>query len=145
MTIPANTKFVAIAPEVDVNKRSSLINDNTKVYTLAEVQNANKYVARLTQTGTAAPAATIVANGLGKTITWTRTSVGVYTGTVSGGWGGAVVALIQDFPNDSDKTVSITSITTTTIVVTTKLDDSGWAVGDAILSATPIIIEVYPS
>lgn len=144
-TIPAGTQFAAIAPEVDVNKRSELINnDIQKVYTLEDVKGY-RYVARLSQTGTAAPTASVAENGLGKTITWTRTSAGVYTGTVSGGWGGVVIATIRNFTKSGTSDVEITSTTSTTIVVTTRTLSGSWAVADAILNATPIFIEVYPA
>lgn len=42
------------------------------------------YRALLTQAGTAAPAATVLENGLGGTVAWTRTGVGVYVGTLAG-------------------------------------------------------------
>lgn len=42
------------------------------------------YVATLTQTGTAAPVATILQNTLGGTVTWSRVSAGIYLGTLTG-------------------------------------------------------------
>jgi hypothetical protein len=42
------------------------------------------YVALLTQTGTSAPVATVLANTLGGTVVWTRDSAGNYTGTLAG-------------------------------------------------------------
>jgi hypothetical protein len=44
------------------------------------------YVANITQTGTSAPAATVLENTLGVTPTWARSSVGVYTLTATGAW-----------------------------------------------------------
>ena len=41
------------------------------------------YTASLTQAGTAAPVATIMQNTTGKTFTWARTGVGVYTVTAN--------------------------------------------------------------
>lgn len=144
-TIPSGTQFAGIAPEIDVNKRSELINtDIQRVYTLDDIKGY-RYVARLSQTGTAAPTASIAENGLGKTITWVRTSAGVYTGTVSGGWGGVVIAQAFNFSKTSNSDVAVTSTTSTTIVVTTSTFTSSWAVADAILNATPIIIQVYPA
>ncbi|OUL63090.1 hypothetical protein [Flavobacterium sp. AJR] len=42
------------------------------------------YVALLTQTGTNAPVATVLENTLGNTIVWSRSSAGVYHGTLAG-------------------------------------------------------------
>lgn len=42
------------------------------------------YAAKLTQTGTAAPVATILENTLSGAIVWTRDQAGVYTGTLAG-------------------------------------------------------------
>jgi len=42
------------------------------------------YTALLTQTGTSTPVATILENTTGGTITWSRTSVGVFVATISG-------------------------------------------------------------
>lgn len=50
------------------------------------VPNANiytVYTALLTQSGTAAPVATVLENTTGATIAWTRTGSGVYVGTIS--------------------------------------------------------------
>jgi hypothetical protein len=41
------------------------------------------YVAKLKQSGTSAPLAAVMDSGTG-TITWTRTSAGIYTGTLTG-------------------------------------------------------------
>ncbi len=43
-----------------------------------------EYLAFLTQSGTGAPSATILINTLGGTITWTRSSTGIYVGTSAG-------------------------------------------------------------
>lgn len=42
------------------------------------------YTALLTQTGTSAPVATVLENTLNAPIVWTRASLGIYTGTLSG-------------------------------------------------------------
>lgn len=42
------------------------------------------YTALLSQSGTSAPTATVLENTLGGSITWTRTTTGVYTGTLAG-------------------------------------------------------------
>ena len=60
----------------------------TKNFTVKDVVNAGLgytvYTALLTQTGTAAPVATILKNNTGATFTWARTGSGTYTITASG-------------------------------------------------------------
>ena len=59
----------------------------TKNFTVGDVVNAGLgytvYTALLTQTGTAAPVATILKNNTGATFTWARTGRGTYTITAS--------------------------------------------------------------
>ena len=59
----------------------------TKNFTVGDVVNAGLgytvYTALITQTGTAAPVATILKNNTGATFTWARTSSGTYTITAS--------------------------------------------------------------
>ncbi len=92
-----------------------------------------KYVALLTQTGTEAPTEIILENSLSGAITWTRSDIGVYVGTLEaeftiektfvmcpfagGGYG---------YANTVD-TVGITS-----------------PEGDGVIELTPIEIRVYP-
>lgn len=142
--IPAGTQFAGIPADVDTKKRSALINEHTLVYKLEDLKGY-RYVAQLTQTGTAAPAATVLENGTLGTIAWTRTSAGVYTGTSSIPWGGTVVATVQNTPKDVATDISVTSVTASTIVITTKADSGGWAVDDDILSATNVVIEIFPT
>jgi hypothetical protein len=144
ITIPAGTKFAAIKPETDVNLRSEIINtEHSKVYTLEDVRGYN-YVANLTQSSTTAPAVTVLENGIGKTVTWTRTEAGVYTATCAGGWGGTVWVSIQNTKTNSTQVAYVTSITTTTIVVSTFASNGG-AAADGVLAAFPIMIRVYPA
>ena len=60
-----------------------------QVPTWGQVQAAARpykvYTALLNQTGTNAPTATVLENTLGASITWTRTGVGQYVGTLSSG------------------------------------------------------------
>ena len=57
----------------------------TKQSTVQDIVNYNMtvYTALLTQSGTAAPVATILQNTTGGTITWTRTGAGEYTATIA--------------------------------------------------------------
>ena len=62
---------------------------STKAFTIDSINSLGVasykvYTALLTQTGTAAPVATILENTTGETITWSRTSTGVFVATISG-------------------------------------------------------------
>lgn len=46
--------------------------------------NTRQYIAYINQTGTSNPTANVLKNTLGQTITWTRASIGEYTGTAPG-------------------------------------------------------------
>ena len=52
--------------------------------TLGQVRPYKVYVALLTQSGTSAPVATVLENTLGGTVVWSRSSVGIYLGTLTG-------------------------------------------------------------
>jgi hypothetical protein len=59
---------------------------------------ADVYIANVTQTGTAAPIATVGDNTLGGTVVWTRTGVGTYEGTLAGAFAGTtVITLSYDY------------------------------------------------
>ena len=64
-----------------------LANVQSAVVTTAAVDATKPYkvyTALLSQSGTNAPVATVLENNLGGTIVWTRTSAGLYTGTLAG-------------------------------------------------------------
>lgn len=50
----------------------------------ASSSTTKRYVALLTQAGTAAPVATVLENSLGGTVAWTRNAAGDYRGTLAG-------------------------------------------------------------
>jgi hypothetical protein len=56
---------------------------STQLATLGQVRPYKIYVALLTQTGSSAPVATVLENTLGGTVVWTRSTAGVYAGTLS--------------------------------------------------------------
>ena len=80
--IPGTQKYT------DANGKTENLTRNFTVAQLAAFANSYSlgytvYTASLTQAGTAAPVATIMQNTTGKTFTWARTNLGVYTVTVS--------------------------------------------------------------
>jgi hypothetical protein len=84
-TVPLDTRFIGIAPEVNLTERkSAVINTQTQPYTMQDIVDTAgggsylKYVALLSQVGTDAPTATVLENTLGETITYTRSSAGLY-------------------------------------------------------------------
>lgn len=89
--IPLNTRFIGIAPQVDlVEKKSSLINAETEPYTMQDiidtVGNGDgyvKYVALLNQDEEEAPVATVLQNSIGGVPVWTRDDSGSYLCTLA--------------------------------------------------------------
>ena len=103
--------------------------NKTRNFTAGSVTSAGlgytSYVALLTQTGTAAPVATVLSNNLTATLTWARTGTGIYTLTASAatftanktivffnhGSGSPSVPLLQ-WTRTSDTVLTITTTST---------------------------------
>src|SRR5262245_16029301 len=63
------------------------------------VNGVKKYIALLSQSGGAAPTATVLENSLGGNVVWTRTGQGKYLGTLAGAFpNGKVHLLMGDYP-----------------------------------------------
>jgi hypothetical protein len=93
------------------------------------------YVALMSQTGTAAPTATILENSLGD-IVWTRNSLGIYYGTLTGAFqSGKTFARVNSSVN-SGTTVSCYRLNDNIILLTSVANDSQ-------LSLNPIEIRIY--
>jgi hypothetical protein len=101
-----------------------------------EVTGVRKYKALLTQTGTNAPTATVMQNGLGGTPVWSYDDIGVYSGTFAGAFDGVVKPY-------SALQVRVNGINSDTIVVETFNPDNSPANNQ--LVNTYIEIEVYPA
>lgn len=98
------------------------------------------YVARITQTGTAAPAATVLENNLSGTPVFARTGAGVYTVTLTGAFPTAkTVAFIT---NNAAGRVAVAY--TSANVITINTFDATPTAADAILSSAALEIRVYP-
>lgn len=94
----------------------------------------NSYAALLNQTGTDAPTATVIYNGLSGLIVWTRFTNGEYRGTLAGA-----------FP--AGKTLVFITNSTGGVVAGTRLDDNTINIitsGDSVLINASLKIEVYP-
>ncbi|SFD94146.1 hypothetical protein [Flavobacterium phragmitis] len=109
----------------------------TKSYVDANARPYKVYTALVTQSGTAAPVATVLENTLGGTVVWSRSGTGIYTATYSG------MVL--------DKTVSFAQTTITGFIniqsgsgfVTLYTNDPTNTPGDGRLIKTSVEIRVY--
>lgn len=110
-----------------------------------------RYKALLSQTGTDAPVATVLENTLEGTLTWARTSDGLYTLTSTNPsefpeaktW--SILSTGQTAADGNMFYIAQTSETVMT-VTTYEFTPSGptFDVEDELLDNTPIMIEVYP-
>lgn len=102
----------------------------------------------LSQASTSAPTAVVLENGLSAAIVWTRTSSGIYVGTLVaafvsaktyikiGAYGTKAVTGGQGFK------IKVVRTDADTITITTG-DTAGTGVADDVLGATPLEIRVY--
>jgi hypothetical protein len=93
------------------------------------------YVALISQTGTAAPTATVLENSLGD-IVWTRNSLGIYYGTLTGAFPSAKTFARVNSSVNFGTTVSCYRLNDNIILLTSVASDSQ-------LSLNPIEIRVY--
>jgi hypothetical protein len=101
-----------------------------RLLSTSAVAGGNKrYSAKLTQTGTAAPVATVLENTLGGTLVWTRSSAGVYVGTLAG-----ITAANTLFFMTSVHSVADVTVGTGTVTLTCD--------ADAVLNGHTIVFEV---
>ena len=85
---PKGSDLLVGSVTYDANDPTSPKGNPTRNFTVSSITSANtgltSYHASLVQTGTNAPVATVMSNSLSAGITWARTGVGVYTGTLTG-------------------------------------------------------------
>jgi hypothetical protein len=98
-----------------------------------------KYVALITQTGTGAPTAVVLENTLGGTVSWARTSSGVYTATLSSVFTANKTWVCPDNFNTSGGNPQQRGLNWTSTSVITM-----YTVSDDVLVNTSIEIRVYP-
>lgn len=102
------------------------------------------YVANLTQASTAAPVATVLLNEFLPTLTWARTSAGIYTLTAASAvFTASKTQVILSGALSGIATVALTSTTVITLTVKDTGTNSAAAVSDDLLSATGIEIRVF--
>lgn len=102
-----------------------------------------EYVALLTQTGTNAPVATVLANTLGGTPVFARSGAGIYTMTLTGAWVDAKTALIPGSCKNADSNMQLKRTSADVISIYTMDIPSGFS-SDALLVQSAIVIRVYP-
>lgn len=84
MAIEQGTQFIGISPDVNLTeKKSTITNDQTAVYTVDDIRGYKVYTALLTQTGTDDPVAIVLENTIGDII-WSYINTGEYVGTLTG-------------------------------------------------------------
>jgi len=128
--------------------------NDTSIATSAFVQGlgagAKVYQATLTQSGSSAPTAQVLANFLGGSVVWARTSAGLYTATLSGAFTanktqvfiGNVTGVATHFVITPVTLTSANVITLETKVVNVTVPSV--VSTDGLLNATAIMIVVYP-
>jgi hypothetical protein len=116
---------------------------NTEFNNFIQTLNTSraKYVAKgfITQTGTAVPTVTMLANEIG-TIVWTRTAVGVYIGTLAGKFLAGKVFAVISTAGAINGTVGIGRASDDTIAITTSV---GGVATDGLLNNASFLIEIY--
>lgn len=105
------------------------------------VNGVELYVAKLSQSGTDAPTATVFRNDLDGTVVWARTSAGVYTATLTGAFLAATSALVT-LTVEGVAYVARTSANVLTLT-TCAIDGDGAAPADDLLSGASIEVKVY--
>lgn len=116
--------------------------DNINASTFNDVK---VYRALMTQTGTSAPAPIVLSNSIGS-ITWARSSAGVYTGTLTGAFPVGRVFMQSGIinPNTGSAYYLQHTDTSTVTLLTKSAIIGGTAADNMMLTSTPIEIRVYP-
>jgi hypothetical protein len=83
--------------------------DAAKKITVEQLKGYKSYVALLSQSGTAAPVATVLENTLGGTVVWTRGGVGDYVGTLVGAFPVSKTCCIVS-PSYEDPTAGVVTL-----------------------------------
>jgi len=102
------------------------------------------YRALLSQTGTDAPTAVVLANTLGGTVVWTRNDVGYYTATLSNAFthGKTWYNVLTTRDDSSSVGIGVTHDSVNAISVSSSVPATGFP-SDDLLYSTPIEILVY--
>jgi hypothetical protein len=102
-----------------------------------------RYTALISQSGTSAPTVTVLENNIGGTVVWGRSSVGNYTGTLSGAFSiSKTIAFISGMASPTGFFLRIRRSSNDVVQILTS--NSSSSSSDDILSETAVRIEVYP-
>jgi len=101
------------------------------------------YTALITQTGAAAPVATVLQNTTGGTIVWTRNSTGRYVATISGTTYATDKTTVLVTSGGNNDNILRPRITATTAIDWYNIDSSDNAVSDTIAETTTVEIRIY--
>lgn len=115
---------------------------NQYFYFAGTTAQPKRYVANLTQTSTNAPVATVLENSLGGTVVWTRSTNGLYIGTLAGAFtvGKTTVIVAPPYPATIPPVPSVGSYSPSVNTVQLNSDNT-----DNVLTyPTKIEITVYP-
>jgi hypothetical protein len=119
----------------------------TPAQVLTDIGGYTVYTALITQTGTAAPVATILKNTTGGTITWTRNDVGRYLATISGATyttNKTAILLTSGSASATDgRFLKVESGGTTTVQAFYNFDTSANTSQDGIVTGSMIEIRIY--
>lgn len=134
--------------ELGFTPTSVYINKNNAGAKEIATVNYKVYTALLTQTGTAAPVATVLENTIGN-IVWTRASVGVYLATLSGAFNPSKTILFIQNKGLSAETIhfDINNGSELSVVHVAIIDTGGGNIGESPregLDLLGIEIRVYP-
>lgn len=145
--VSANTSGELVISSTPTAPTATAGTNTTQIATTAFVQAATggylKYVALLTQTGTGAPTATVLENTLGGTLVWTRSSTGIYIGTLSGVFTNNKTSVSITNGSSGAKIIGAYSDTTSTITIGTVNAATSASEDDVLFKAT-IEIRIYP-
>lgn len=104
---------------------------------------SKRYIALLSQSGTGTPLATVIKNDLGGTVVWTRTSTGLYIGTLVGAFPlNKVTKLVGNLDPQDNSKFKIQRSGLDSVQLATYNDAAAFS--DDLLNITEISIEVRP-
>lgn len=115
--------------------------------TAAGVTTYALYNALISQVGTGAPSPTVLQNGLAAAIVWTRTSAGVYVGTLANAFLSVKTMLLSGQPATPGNLVALAWTDESHLALKTYVLNAGTVAYDAsddVLIRCPVSILVYP-
>lgn len=128
--------------------------DGTDFILLNPVKTKKEYKAYISQIGTSDPTVVVIQNTFANTIVWTRSSVGIYVGTLTNAFttektfvngntpNQSVFSFIYDSDEDADFYIEKSILSVNQVVIKT-LDNTKTA-ADGILNGLFFSVEVYP-